>query len=110
MRLCVSGSSSTISSRCGSSFGRFGFRWVFAGVQRLQEAEEAGSFTDAAKLDAEGLDLDEQVLDVDDLVSDQRLEENADQSDQPVLERTDLVNIGIQGIVSTLQLNICVFS
>lgn len=66
-------------------------RWLGLGrglarVQGLQQAEESGGFTDAAELDAEGLDLDEQVLDVDDLVPDQRLKEDADQPDQPVLE------------------------
>lgn len=71
------------------SFGRFGLRRVFSSVQSLQEPEEAGGFPDTAELDTEGLDLDEQVLNIDDLVSDQRLEEDADQSDQPVLEHTD---------------------
>lgn len=72
--------------RCLMSFGRFGFSGVFSGVQSLEEAEEAGGFSDAAELDAESLDLDEEILNVDDLVSDQRLEEDADQADQTILE------------------------
>lgn len=70
-------------------FGCFGLRRVFSCVQSLEEAEEAGCFSDAAELDAEGLDLDEEVLDIDDLVSDQRLEEDADQSHQSVLKGTE---------------------
>lgn len=69
-----------------SSFGRFGLGGVFSGVQGLEEAEKAGSLADAAELDAEGLNLDEEVLHVDDLVPDQRLQEDADQPDQTVLE------------------------
>lgn len=69
-----------------SSFGQFGLSWVFSGVQGLEEAEEAGGFADAAELDAESLDLDEEVLNVDDLVSDERLEEDTDEADQTVLE------------------------
>ena len=56
-----------------------------SGVEGLQQPEQSGSFSDAAELDAEGLHLDEQVLDVDDLVPDQRLEEDADQAHQTVL-------------------------
>lgn len=66
--------------------GWLGLGWGLARVQGLQQAEESGGFTNAAELDAEGLDLDEQVLDVDDLVSNQRLQEDADQPDQAVLE------------------------
>lgn len=69
------------------SLGWFGLGRRVAGVQRLEEAEEAGSFADAAELDAEGLDLDEKVLHVDDLVPDQRLQEDADESHQTVLRR-----------------------
>jgi len=43
----------------------------------LQQPEESGCLSDPAELDAEGLDFDEQLLDVDDLVSDQGLEEDA---------------------------------
>ena len=75
-----------------SLFGGFGLGGVLAGVQGLQEAEEAGGFADAAELDAKGLNLDEQVLNIDDLVSDQRLEEDADQSDQPILEDRNSVH------------------
>lgn len=75
---------------CSASlFSSFGLRRGFSRVQSLEEAEEAGSFADAAELDAEGLDLDEQVLNVDDLVSDQRLQEDADQPHQPILRVTD---------------------
>lgn len=74
-------------------FGGFGLGGGLSGVQGLEQAEEAGGFSDAAELDAEGLDLDEEVLHVDDLVSDQRLQEDADQPDQAVLEdRTDASN------------------
>lgn len=55
------------------SLGWFGLGRGLAGVQGLQQAEEAGGLADAAELDAEGLDLDEQVLNVDDLVPYQRL-------------------------------------
>lgn len=61
----------------GSLFGGFGLGRVLSGVQGLQEAEQAGGFSDAAELDAEGLNLNEEVLNVDDFVSDQRLEEDA---------------------------------
>lgn len=67
-------------------FGRFGLGGVFSGVQGLEQAEEAGGLADAAELDAEGLHLDEQVLHVDYLVSDQRLQEDADQAHQAVLQ------------------------
>lgn len=69
-----------------SSFGWFDLSGVFSGVQGLEEAEEAGGFADAAELYAESLDLNEEVLNVDDLVSDQGLEEDADETDQTVLE------------------------
>lgn len=72
--------------RVGPLLGRFGLGRRLAGVQRLQQAEESGGLADAAELDAEGLDLDEQVLYVDDLVPDQGLQEDADQPDQAVLE------------------------
>lgn len=68
-----------------SLLGWFGLGGVFSGVQGLEEAEEAGSLADAAELDAEGLNLDEEVLNINDLVSDQRLEEDADQPDQTIL-------------------------
>lgn len=67
--------------------GWFGLGRRLSGVQRLEEAEEAGGFADAAELDAEGLDLDEKVLHVDDLVPDQRLQEDADEPHQTVLRR-----------------------
>lgn len=73
-------------NRLRRSLGWLGLGRGLPGVQGLQQAEEAGGLADAAELDAEGLDLDEQVLDVDDLVSDQRLQEDADQPDQTVLE------------------------
>lgn len=68
-------------------FGGFSLGGVLSGVQGLEQAEEAGSFADAAELDAEGLNFDEEVLHVDDLVSDQRLKEDADQPDQTVLRK-----------------------
>lgn len=68
-----------------SLFGRFGLGGVFSSVQGLEEAEEAGCLADAAELDAEGLDLDEEVLHVDDFVTDQRLEEDAHQTHQTIL-------------------------
>lgn len=67
-------SSGSIRSLGGLSLGR-----GLPGVKGLEEAEEAGSLTDAAELDAEGLDLDKEVLHVDDLVPDQRLQEDAHQ-------------------------------
>ena len=71
-----------------ASFGGFGLGGVFSGVQRLEEAEQSGGFADSAELDAEGLNLDEEVLHVDDLVSDQRLKEDADQANQTILKET----------------------
>lgn len=65
---------------------RFGLGRGLAGVQGFQQAEESSGFPDAAELDAEGLDLDEQVLNIDDLVPNQRLEKDADQPDQAVLK------------------------
>ena len=72
---------------CRPLFGRLGLWGVFPRVQGLEEPEEAGGLSYAAELDAEGLDLDEQVLDVDDLVPDQRLQEHTDQTNQPVLRK-----------------------
>lgn len=69
------------------SLGWFGLGRRLSGVQRLEEAEEAGGFADAAELDAEGLDLNEKVLHIDDLVPDQRLQEDADEPHQTVLRR-----------------------
>lgn len=69
-----------------SLLGGFVLSRGLAGVQGFEQAEEAGCFADAAELNAEGLDLNEQVLNVDDLVPDQRLQEDADQPDQTVLE------------------------
>lgn len=66
-------------------FGRFGLCGVFSSVQSLEEAEEASGLADAAELDAEGLNLDEEVLNVDNLVPDQRLQEDADQTNQTIL-------------------------
>jgi hypothetical protein len=54
-------------------------------LQRLEEAEEAGGFADAAELDAKGLHFNEQVLDVDDFVPDQALQKDANQADEAVL-------------------------
>jgi len=70
----------------GWLFGGFGLGGAISGVEGLEEAEQAGGLSDSAELDAKGLNLDEEVLDVDDLVSDQRLEEDANQADQAVLE------------------------
>lgn len=53
------------------SLGSLGLGSSFPGVEGLKEAEEAGSLTYAAELDAESLDLNEEVLHVDDLVPDQ---------------------------------------
>lgn len=97
-------SASCAVSLSGALFGGFGLCGVFSCVQGLEEAEEAGGFADAAELDAEGLDLDEQVLDVDDLVSDQGLEEDADQTDQAVLEEKDLSSTAGQEPASGLKL------
>jgi hypothetical protein len=58
-------------------------RWLHG----LQESEESGRLSDLGELDAEGLYLNEQVLDVDDLVADQRLQEDAHETDQPILRR-----------------------
>lgn len=45
-------------------------------IKGLEKTKEAGSFTDATELDTEGLDFDEEVLHVDDLVPDQRLQKH----------------------------------
>lgn len=66
--------------------GGFVLSWGLASVQGFEQAEESGCFTNAAELDAEGLDFNEQVLNIDDLVPDQRLQEDTDQPDQTVLE------------------------
>jgi hypothetical protein len=58
-------------------------RWLHG----LQESEESGRLSDLGELDAEGLHLNEQVLDVDDLVADQRLQEDAHETDQAILRR-----------------------
>lgn len=68
-------------------FGGLDLGGGFSGVQGLEQSEEAGSFPDAAELDAECLNLDEEVLHVNDLVPYQRLEEDADQPDQTVLRK-----------------------
>lgn len=72
--------------------GWFGLGRRLSGVQCLEEAEEASGFADAAELDAEGLDLDEKVLHIDDLVPDQRLQEDADEPHQTVLRRHSMSN------------------
>lgn len=66
-------------------FGGLDLSGVFSSVQGLEQTEEAGGFTDAAELDAECLNLDEEVLHINDLVPYERLEEDADQPDQTVL-------------------------
>eukprot|EP00983_Pelagomonas_calceolata_P115520 1160209-Pelagomonas_calceolata.AAC.1 len=47
--------------------------------------EEFGSFLDPGKVDAEGLHLMEQVSDVDDAVANERMQEDAHQAHQPIL-------------------------
>ena len=54
-------------------------------LERLEQPEEPCRLPNSAELDAEGLDFDEKVLNVDDLVSDQRLQEHAHEAHQPVL-------------------------
>lgn len=66
-------------------FGRFDLWGDFSCIQGLEEAEEAGCFPYAAELNAKGLHLDEQVLHVDDLVPDQRLQEHTHQAHKAVL-------------------------
>lgn len=61
-------------------FGRFALRRRLSVIQCLEEAEETSSLAYSAKLDAERLHLDEQVLHIDDLVADQRLKKNAHQT------------------------------
>ena len=51
----------------------------------LQELEQVGGLFDLDELDAECLDFDEQVLHVDDFVSDEAGEEDTDESDESVL-------------------------
>lgn len=76
----------------GALFGGLDVRGGVSRVQGLKKAEEAGGLADAAELDAEGLHLDEQVLHVDDLVPDQRLEEHAHQTHQAVLGDRDTLH------------------
>ncbi len=47
--------------------------------------EEVASLGDFVEFDAEGLQLDEHVLGVDDLLLDHGADEHTDQTDQPVL-------------------------
>ena len=54
-------------------------------MHHLEELEEGRGLTDPRERDAEGLDLHVHVGDVDDLVPDEALEEDADQTDQAVL-------------------------
>jgi len=54
-------------------------------LHRLEQLEEGRGLTDPRERDAEGLDLHVHVGDVDDLVPDEALEEDADQTDQAVL-------------------------
>ena len=53
--------------------------------------EQGGSLPYPAELDAEGLNFDEQLLDVDDFVSDEGLKEDAQQTHQPVLPKSPFV-------------------
>ena len=54
-------------------------------LERLEQPEKPCRLPNSAELDTEGLDLDEEILHVDNLVSDQRLQENTDEAHQPVL-------------------------
>ena len=56
-------------------------------VHAFQEAEERCSLAYPAKFDAKGLHLDKEVLDVDNLVPDERLQEDAHQAHQSALGR-----------------------
>merc|ERR1719375_569212 len=54
-------------------------------LQGLEETKERSCLAYPGELDTKCLHLNEQVLDVDDLVANQRLEEHADQPHQPIL-------------------------
>lgn len=81
------------------SLWHLGLRRCLPSVQSLQQAEEAGSFSYPAELDAEGLHLYKQVLHVDDFVTDQGLEKNTHETHQTILkEKQVLVFFFLAGI------------
>lgn len=86
------------------SLGGLGLGGSLPSVQGLEEAEEASSFTDTAELDAEGLDLDEEVLHIDDLVPDQRLQEDTHQPHQTVLRTHTVTRLTSCFLFQTQQL------
>ena len=74
-------------------------------LQRLEQPEEARRLADPAELDAERLHLDEEVLDVDDLVADQRLQKHAHQSHEAVLHVLVLDVLARRDAVRDVQMN-----
>ena len=54
-------------------------------LQCLEQTKQTGCFADTAELDAESLHLDEEIFDVDDFATNQRLEKHAHQPHQPCL-------------------------
>mmetsp|Transcript_35783 Transcript_35783/g.82887 ORF Transcript_35783/g.82887 Transcript_35783/m.82887 type:complete len:226 (+) Transcript_35783:172-849(+) len=54
-------------------------------LERLEQPKKPRRLADMAELDAEGLHLDQQVAYVDDLIADERLQEDAHEPHQPVL-------------------------
>lgn len=87
-----------------SSFGRLALGRHLSVIQSLEEAEESGGFTDPTELDAEGLHLDEQILDINDLVPDEGLEEDAHQTHQTVLQETQETSAVHHTIITLLHL------
>lgn len=61
-----------------------------AGLELLQESKQRGGLPDTTELDAERLDLGEQLLHIDDLVPNQGLQKHAYEPYQAVLHVTIL--------------------
>lgn len=70
-----------------------------------EQPEQTCSFSDARELNAKSLHLQEQILHVNDLVADQRLEEDTHQSHKPRLHELVLDLLACVKAVGDVQMN-----